>query len=274
MKAEQDGLVDYARFATALAIVWFHMEVPGNWIASIAVPAYLVLLTLTSGEDLATRTKRLLLPFLIWSVIFALMNIAFSVKRQEPYFEWWEWYMLLTGTWMHLWIFPFAFLAAQLSPWFQHPLASIGTAVLAATLFALKGTPESLPWGYWSFGLIPVLVGIAHYAWGWRLAVTTLISSWLILHFGRPASENTVLLIGTGLAVLILSNKLPQTPMSDWCARLSVWIYLGHPLVIIVGQSLRISWVELGLFSLVGSVILAQLIETVLHASRRDELEI
>lgn len=273
VKAEHNGLIDYARFVAALGIVWFNMQVPGNWIAYIAVPPFLVLLTLSSGDDFATRAKRLLLPFLIWSVIFALLSTAFAVKRNTPLFGWWEWHMLLTGTWMHLWYLPFAFLAAILSPWFQHPLASIGAAMLAATLFALNGTPEAEPWGYWAFGLIPVLVGIAHFAWGWRLALTTLISSWLILYFGHPSPENTTILIGTLLALVVLSNRLPQTPLSDWCARLSLWIYLAHPLVIIVGQSLRITWVELGLFSLVGSVILAQLIETTLQASRKGQLE-
>ena len=44
------------------------------------------------------------------------------------------------------------------------------------------------------------------------------------------------------------------------------------PLVVFIGQSLRISWVELGLFSMVGSVILAQLLDTAAHSSRRGNL--
>jgi hypothetical protein len=54
---------------------------------------------------------------------------------------------------------------------------------------------------------------------------------------------------------------------------MSVLIYLAHPLVVFVGQSLRISWVELGLFSMVGSVILAQLLDTAANNSRRGDLE-
>jgi hypothetical protein len=273
VKADHNGLIDYARFVAALGIVWFGVQVPGNWIAYIAVPFFLVLLTMSSGPDLATRAKRLLVPYVIWSLVFAALNTAFAIKRQNPPFDWWEWHMILSGTWMHLWYLPFAFLAGLLSPWFQHPLATIGAAILTATLLALHGTPEAEPWGYWAFGLIPVLVGIAHFSWGWRLAVTTLVSSWLILYFGRPSPENTTILLGTGLALVILSNRLPQTPLSEWCARLSIWIYLAHPLVIIVGHSLRITWIELGLFSLVGSVILAQLIESTLQASRKGQLE-
>ncbi|MGL4237807.1 acyltransferase family protein [Tabrizicola sp.] len=272
MKEARNGLVDYGRFAAALAIVWFHMDVPGTRIAYAALPFFLVLLSMPSTAPLAARAQRLLLPFLIWSAVYAVVHIAFAVKNQAPIFGWWEWHMLLTGTWVHLWFLPFAFLAALLSPWFQHPLASLGAALLAATMFALNGTPQTVPFAQWAFGLIPVLVGIAYFSWGWRLAITTLVGSSLILFLGRPSEDNITILVGTALALVILSNHLPATAVSAWCARLSVWIYLGHPLVIIVGQSLRITWVELGLFSLVGSVILAQLIETGVQASRKGRL--
>ena len=78
---------------------------------------------------------------------------------------------------------------------------------------------------------------------------------------------------GTGLALAVLSNHLPANAVSDWCARLSMWIYLSHPLVIVAGQSLRITYVELALFSLVFSVILAQMIESLVQASRKGRLE-
>jgi hypothetical protein len=272
VKTARNGLVDYGRFFAALGIVWFHTQVLGDRIAYMALPFFLVLLSMPSGADLATRARRLLVPFAIWSVIFAVVHVVFALKYRAAPFGWWEWHMLLTGTWIHLWFLPFAFLATLLAPWFQHPLASLGAALLAATLFALYGTPAAVPFGQWSFGLIPVLVGLGFFAWGWRLAVTILIGSFLILHFGRPSPDNLTILVGTGLALLILSFRLPATPVSDWCARLSVWIYLAHPLVIIVGQSLRITWVELGLFSLAGSIVLAQGIETALQASRKERL--
>jgi hypothetical protein len=227
-----------------------------------------------SSSSLGQRARRLLQPFLTWSLVFGLVHTAFALKNNDPPFGWWQWSMLLSGTWIHLWFLPFAFVAAVLAPWFQHPLASMGAALLAATLLAVNGAPEMIPFGQWSFGVIPVLVGIAFFSWGWRLAVITLLSSWLILHFGRPSPDNITILVGTGLALACLSYRLPQTQLSDWCARLSVWIYLAHPLVIILGYSLRITWVELGLFSLVGSVILAQMLEAATQSSRRSKLEL
>jgi hypothetical protein len=273
VRTERNGLIDYGRFLAALGIVWFNAQVPGFRVAYIALPFFLVLLSMPSNSSVATRAKRLLLPFLTWSLVFGMLNTALSLKTQSPPFEWWRWTMILSGTWIHLWFLPFAFLAALVSPWLRHPLASLGAAILAATLIVLNGYPEAAPFGQWAFGTIPVLVGIAYFSWGWRLAVTTLFLSTLILFVGQPSPDNITILVGTGLALFFLSNHMPETPVSDWCARLSLWIYLSHPLVIVAGQSLRITYIELGLFSLVGSVILAQIIETVIQASRKGRLE-
>lgn len=273
MEAERNGLIDYGRFAAALGITWFGIQAPGQRIAYIAVPFLLVLLMTPSNLSLALRARRLLLPFLTWSIIFGMLHTALALKTNDPPFGWWDWHMVLSGTWSHLWILPFAFLAALVAPWFQHPIASLGAAWLAALLFVVNGPPAAIPFGLWSFGVVPVLVGIAYYSWGWRLAVITLIGSWMILQFGRPAPDNTTILVGCALALVCLSWRLPTTALSKWCARMSVWIYLAHPLVVVTGQSLRITWIELGLFSLVGSVLLAQLLENASHTSRRGNLE-
>jgi hypothetical protein len=269
-----NALIDYGRLLAALGLVWFDTQAPGNRIAYLAVPFLLVVLTLPTTASLAAKAERLLLPFLIWSLVFAIVQTAFALKTHAPLFDWWQGHMILTGTWGHLWILPFAFLASVLAPWFQHPLASFGTAFMVAIFLSVEGTPAAPPFGLWSFGIIPILVGIAYVSWGWRLALVTLLASFTILHFGRPSPDNITILGGTALALLVMSIRLPATATSDWCGRLSTWVFLAHPLVIIIGQSLRITWVELALFSVVGSVILAQLIDSSLHGSRRGRLEL
>jgi hypothetical protein len=270
---ERNGLTDYGRFAAALGIVWFGIQAPGQRIAYIALPFILVLLMAPSQNGLAGRARRLLLPFVTWSVVFGFLHMALALKGNDPPFSWWNWDMVLIGTWDHLWILPFGFLAAIIAPWLQHPIASLGMAWAAALVIVVKGTPGTMPFDQWSFGIIPMLVGIAYFAWGWRLAVVALLGSWLILHLGRPAPDNFTILVGSGLALAALSWRLPASALSERCARMSVWIYLAHPLVIFIGQTLRITWVELGLFSIAGSVILAQLLDTASHTSRRRNLE-
>lgn len=274
MTAERNGLIDYGRFLAALGLVWFFSQAPGNRIAYLSVPFLLILLTLPTTGSIASKARRLLLPYLIWSLVFALVQIALALKARAPLFGWWEDYMVLTGTWSHLWILPFAFIASVLAPWFQHPLASLGTALLVALLMSVEGTPEAIPFGLWSFGILPILVGIAFFAWGWRLAVVTLLLSSVVLFLGRPAPDNVTILLGTALALLCMSIRLPTTPTSDWCGRMSSWIIVSHPLAIIVGQSLRITWVELALFSVVGSVVLAQILDSSVQGARRERLEL
>lgn len=274
MATERNGMIDYGRFLAALGVVWFFSQAPGGRIVYVSLPFLLVILSTPIATSLSTRVTSLLRPFLIWSLIFAVVQMAFALKNHAPVLGWWDWHMLLVGTWSHLWILPFAFLASVLAPWFQHPLASLGTALLVAVLMAVRGTPETIPFGLWSFGIIPVLVGIAFVSWGWRLAVVTLVCVSLVLHFGRPSPDNITIVAGTALALAFMTWRLPATAVSDWCARMSVWIFLAHPLVIIVGQSLRITWVELGLFSLVGSTILAQILDLTLRNSRREVLEL
>ncbi|MBL9049694.1 MAG: hypothetical protein JNK19_06255 [Tabrizicola sp.] len=267
VKAVDNGLVDYVRFAAALSIVWFSIDVPGNWLAKVAIPLFLVLLLTDSESGFATSAARYLKPFVIWSGVYALLKIAFAIKAQDPPLGWWDWPMVLTGTWIHLWMLPFVFVTTLLAPWLRHPLASLGAALLVVALLAGKGTPIHEPWLHWSFGAIPVFVAIGFLAWGWRLAATTLGLSFLVLYLGRPSPENFTILAGTALALIVLSYRLPTTPLSQHFARLSLVIYLAHPLIIIVGQSLRITWVELGLFSIVGSVILALIIDSVMSTA-------
>jgi fucose 4-O-acetylase-like acetyltransferase len=274
VKAARNGLVDYGRLAAALGVVWLNSHAPGGWAAYAALPFFLVLFAMPSSVSPGQRAGRLVQPYVTWSLVFALVHIALAMKANEPPLGWWDWSMLLGGTWMHLWVLPFAFVAILLAPWFRHPLASFLGATAFATFLVVKGVPQTIPFGQWSFGVIPVLVGVAFFSWGWRLAVITLLGSWLILQLGRPVPENMVILVGTGLSLACLTWRLPQTSASDLCARLSVWVFLGHPLVILAGQSLRITWVELGLFSLVGSVMLALLLDSATQTTRRGRLEL
>jgi hypothetical protein len=270
VKTANNGLVDYARFAASLAIVWLNVDVPGNWLANIALPLFLVLLFADQGPSLASNAQRYLRPFLIWSALYALLSIAFSVRSYQPALDWWDWKMVIVGTWHHLWVFPFVFLAALLAPWFRHPLASLGAAILVASLLAGNTAVANGAWLPWSFGAIPVLVTIGFAAWGWRLAATTLGVSFVILFLGDPSPDNLTMLAGTALALIIMSYRLPSSPLSAQCARLSLGIYLTHPLITIIGQSLRITWVELGLFSIVGSVIFAVVVDTVMRGGQRN----
>lgn len=259
----RNAMIDYGRFVAALGIVWFHTQAPGMRLAYVALPFFLVLLTIPSRASTAKRAERLLLPFLRWSVLYAVVLTAMAIRHHEAPFGWWQPEMVLTGTAIHLWFLPFAFLIAVLSPLLRRPLVAIAAAIGFSVAVCLWGTPSAPPFAQWSFGLLPVLTGFVFFAAGWRVAVPVLAFCWLILSIWHPAPDNTTIVVGTALSIAALSVTLPANRISDWCSTLSLWIYLGHPLVIIAGQTAHLSGLMLGVFAIIGSIAFALAIETV-----------
>lgn len=257
----RNGLVDHGRLVAALGIVWFHTDAPGDRIAYAMLPFFLVLLAIPSRTTTGMRAQRLLVPFLQWSIVYAVVEIGLALHRHTAPLAWWDWNMLLAGTSTHLWFLTFAFFVQVLAPVFRPSLIAPAAALAVALALGVLGTPATVPLAQWSFGVIPVLVGFTYFAAGWRIATATLLLSWLILLFCRPSPDNATILIGTALALLVLSLPIPSNRWTDWCARISMWVYVAHPLVIIAGQTAGLSGYLIGVFSVVGSVALAQCME-------------
>lgn len=265
----RNGLVDYCRLIAAFGIVWFHTEAPGYRIAYAAVPFFIVLLSLPSRSSLGDRARRLLVPFVIWSGIYAALRVSSAFHEGTGLFDWWEPWMLLTGTSIHLWFLPFAFLVAVVAPLLRGTKLVLALPVLAAGVLAFLGGPLGYPWYQWSFGLIPALVGFAFVRAG-LVAVAPLIASYAVLEVFRPAPDNITILAGSALAILALLVRLPPTRLSDWCARLSMWVYLAHVLVINRGETMGLQGYALAGFSIAGSLVLALGIDLVLQRTRRS----
>jgi peptidoglycan/LPS O-acetylase OafA/YrhL len=259
---KRNGLVDYCRLLAAFGILWFHTETTGYRIGYVAVPFFLVLLSLPSRSGLADRAGRLLWPFVIWSVIYALARIAPALHSGGDLFGWWKPSMIFTGTSTHLWFLPFAFLVAAVAPVLRGSGLALVAPVLAAGFLALVGEPAFPPLYQWSFGLIPALVGFAWYRAGvW--AVVPLVASFLVLELFRPSPDNLVILVGAGLAILVLSIRTAPTRLSDWCARISLWVYLAHVLVIQRAVTMGFEGPGLVVATAVGSLVLAVGIDAV-----------
>jgi hypothetical protein len=206
-----------------------------------------------------SKARRLLVPFLVWSLVFAVVQVALALKHSEPTFGWWESYMVLTGTWGAS-----LDLAVRLSRFDPGPLvpASAGLASGPRSLVAhascrSKGTPAAVPFGLWSFGIIPILVGIAYLRLGLApghgdaaCSASVDPASWAV-----PSPDNITIIVRNraraadhvdprarhgGLGLVRAACRAGSSCRIRWS--------------IIVGQSLRITWVELALFSVVVSV--------------------
>jgi hypothetical protein len=72
------------------------------------------------------------------------------------------------------------------------------------------------------------------------------------------------------MAFLAMSAKLPATAASDWCARLSVQVYLCQILVMLKFKLLGLEGYSLALATIAGSLVIAVGIEAVLNRRRPE----
>ena len=167
----RNGLLDYGRLIAVLGIVWFHAGAPGARVAYAGLPFFLVLLALPSQSGLLKRAQRLLVPFVIWSAIYALVFTVHSIRVGADPFIWWRPYSVLSGTSIHLWFLPYAFAVSVVAPLLRGGLA-IALPLLAACLLAALGEITAFPLYQWTFGLIPVLAGFAfrQALWCWNFS--------------------------------------------------------------------------------------------------------
>lgn len=111
------------------------------------------------------------------------------------------------------------------------------------------------PLAQWSFGIIPVLVGLVFFVQNWRVAALVLGVCFGILALGRPDPDNLVILGGTAIALFCLSVPLPASRLSALAASLSMRVYLIHPLIITAGYKLDLDGVALAVFAIVGASV-------------------
>lgn len=260
----RNGFVDYCRLIAAIGIVWFYTDGPGYMIAYAALPFFLVLLALPSRAGIPERARRLLLPFVVWSAIYGAQRVSDALQQGADAFGWWKPSMLLIGTADHLWFLPFAFICVVLAPLLRGWKLSVLLPVIAAAALSVLGTTQVFPWYQWSFGVIPALVGFAYFQ-ARLLAVLPLIASYIVLEVFRPSSDNMVILAGSALAILALSVTMRPTKLSAWCARMSMWVYLGHMLVLSQILSFGFEGYPLVFGSIIGSMIFAMSIDIVMQ---------
>lgn len=256
----RNGLVDYCRLAAALGIVWYHTTAPGYRVAYIALPFFLVLLALSVRASPTDRARRLLLPFAVWSAVYGLQRLSDALQRGEAPFGWVEPRMLVMGTSDHLWFLPFAFAAGVLAPYLLKSRLLPVLPVHAAGGLALIGPTPAFPWYQWTFGLIPVLVGMVFAKVG-LLALAPLVAAHAVLELFRPSPDNLVILAGSALAIAVLSLRLPASAWSARTARVSMWVYLGHMLAVSQMKAAGLTGAPLVLSSMAGALLLAVCME-------------
>lgn len=253
----RNGSIDLLRLVAAIGIVAFHLGGPLASIGYAGLPVFAALLgfnavnrahTDQGRQAMAGQARQLFLLWLVWSVIYGALKVAEVVAaRHSPADEFAGW-MLLTGPAIHLWFLPFAaltLLGLRLAGDRLTPASAAGFArgagIAAAIalagfgLSALPGLPIPLPqWLYvapaLAFGVLLALAGADR----WRQVVWLAAATATVLLGSRvgPPSGAFTLLLSLSAIGLAMAVRLPQTPLSDMARRLSMSIYLLHPLMV------------------------------------------
>ena len=116
--------IERLRFFSAFAVASFHTH---DWFPrSIGVVGFIILLlsycafVVNKPEPygiakvVRRKARRLLKPWLFWSIIYGGLGLAKMVYENVSFSDVFSPTMLLTGTRIHLWFLPFAFVAALL----------------------------------------------------------------------------------------------------------------------------------------------------------------
>jgi surface polysaccharide O-acyltransferase-like enzyme len=188
--SERLANVERLRIIAMLEIVTFHVGGAVGTesyrlpiVAGLGLPVFLVLnnaFNCTLSERMGTRAfldakvTKLLLPWLVWSGVYAGLVVAEKLRHAEPVASAFSPWMILGGTYTHLWFVPFALFGSLLIAGLQQStkaashrrmawLTLAGGAALvllgASVLDRWPGIPWPLP--QWAFALPSPLLGFA-----------------------------------------------------------------------------------------------------------------
>lgn len=249
---------EWLRFAACIGIVWFHVKAPGGRIGYSGLPilmAMSVAFALNSCRGgfraiVRERGKRLLVPWIFWSLVFA------AAKGLHAGPKWWssiasfDPLMLLAGPSSHLWYLPFAFVVTCIASVIgesQRREHSTGFAIvfyaMAVGAFWLEVSRASgqlpSPVAEWSFALPSVFIGLMlgeiamHRPAGWLCSVCCLVAAGTFWLVGSAYDGNQRVPYACGLALLSFAYCGVRVA-GPWVMKLgsvAFGVYLVHPLV-------------------------------------------
>lgn len=224
----------------------------------------------------AGRARRLLLPWVLWSLLYGLLIVRGAYRAGLPLFDAFSPTVLLTGTALHLWFLPFAFVAILACRLVQVwiPRNSTGLFLFlgifvsgtVATAFALEAHGRVAPGEQWLSATPAVLLGFAlvlaeRVRWGLALVLCVALSVFSTLRLSGLPYGTMEYLITSVLTVAILAWPVAARPCTVLLSQLSIGIYLVHPLAMSVTFSRIIPMppgaAETALLAIVVSVMVA-----------------
>lgn len=271
MVARQSSF-ELLRIASAAGIVWFHAKVPGSEVGYTGLAVFLILTpyfdlgaNFTRHTPWPQQMKRLLLPFAVWSLLYAAANI---VKGRPVLNLEHGWILaLLAGPSIHLWYLPFMAVTQSITGILKTCLTqraiTIGglilllPVVIAFLMFKNRVATFGPPVGQWFHALTPVLIGLVFgasrsiYPSARALAAAALAMALLAFN------DIAVLQFLAGLGLVELASKINWTSgRVNACSGYMMGVYLVHPLALTAFRPLE-------RYSTTGFIIIAFLASTI-----------
>lgn len=257
---QRNGAIEALRVLGAFGIILFHTGAPGGSIGYAALPAFILLSLMFQMDrggpfDIRSRVHRLLVPFAAWSGIYATALIVQAVAQNDMPLGWIRPWMIFTGPALHLWFLPFLAAGTAVLIRYREAISVISfvglfvaTALLAAVCFWLLHHNEPMTGlAQWVFGAPAVLfaVLIVRANTGARMAAVAVFSA-VLLTLADYGWTNGPLQLGLAvIAVLMVRRFATSTPVYlGYLARLTLGIYLIHPLLAAVLVRLPMPWSE------------------------------
>lgn len=257
---DHNASFDYARLIAVIGIIWFHAKAPGMYLGYSGLAFFLMLLvqnallqTISFRPRLhrapawtryaVGRAQRLLLPWLIASLFYGGFKVL-EVLAGSPFAREFTAAMFITGTALHLWFLPFAFLVCialwPLGRWVRRQpvqiwswLSLICTGLALVCFAQVQVNDWPVPFAQWAYAAPAVLLGVA-FALSRRnvtqtltLLVVFVLAAWTL---DLKIGVLEIAVAGAGVMACLIWPR-PMTGMSQMCAKIALWAYLIHPAV-------------------------------------------
>jgi surface polysaccharide O-acyltransferase-like enzyme len=283
--------VERLRLVAMFEIVAFHVsEQRLPVVAGLGLPVFLLLnnafnCTLTERMGtrpfLNTKVSRLLLPWLLWNVLYLAVVLAERWRHAEPLMQGFSLMTVFGGTYEHLWFVPFALAGALIiagvqaqtralsNGWVCTLALVVGAGVTLANACLLAPGRIEWPWLQWLFALpaLPLGFGLGRAVlatdprvrkrlawWAAALGLSCLAAglAWgLGTVWGWPMPEEMVRRYAVAMALVSVAFVWPgvSDPFSVRLTPLLFGVYLSHPLVVRVYQAAHLPELPLAVFA-------------------------
>ena len=299
--AERLANVERLRIVAMLEIVTFHVggavgleEYRLPIVGGLGLPVFLLLnnaFNCTLAERRGTRAfldakvSRLLVPWLVWSAVYAAVVAAERLRHAEPIAEaFLSWRALLGGTYTHLWFVPFAMFgsvsiaAAQArTRAVSHRSMAAWSLALGTLLVALDGLilarfDSQWPVQQWLFALPSLLLGFAlgRVLLAADRTLSRLLAVLLVVVAALVAAASWVAPVGDivrryAVSMALVGVFFSWPGNSDALSRrltpLLFGVYLTHPLILRLYQAAHLPYVHPALLGVLLFIAAAGLVE-------------